>query len=63
MLPTCIAEKQQLSILEFLVLPGQGSNPRSTTLEVKTHKHYTTDADKNNLELHIIQIYFNLHLP
>jgi hypothetical protein len=29
----CLVEKQQIPILEFLVWPDQGSNPRSTALE------------------------------
>ena len=32
----CLAEKQQILILYILVLPNQGSNSRSTTLEVST---------------------------
>ena len=32
----CLAEKQHITILQFLVLPDRGSNPQSTTLEVST---------------------------
>jgi hypothetical protein len=32
----CFAEKQQISILQSLVWPDLGSNPRSTALEVST---------------------------
>ena len=32
----CLAEKQQIPILQFLVGPDRGSNPRSTALDVST---------------------------
>ena len=32
----CLAEKQHIPILEFLVWPDRGSNPRSTALEAST---------------------------
>ena len=38
----CLAEKQHIPILQFLVWPNQGSNPRSTTLEVSMLNHQTT---------------------
>ena len=44
----CLAQNQQIPILMSLVWPNQGSNPRSTTLEVST----LTIMPPIQLELH-----------
>ena len=36
----CLAEKQQIPILQSLVWPNQGSNPRSTTLRLEENILY-----------------------
>ena len=64
----CLEEKQQMLILQSLVWPGGGSNPRFTALEALYH--YTTDAVNQTMtgvldECHHVHhelLKYNLHL-
>ena len=40
----CLVENQQIPILQSLVCPDHGSNPRSTAVENEHAIYYTTDA-------------------
>jgi len=40
----CLVEKQQIPILQSLICPDHGSNPRSTAVENEHAIYYTTDA-------------------
>ena len=57
----CLAEKQQIPILQSLVWPDRGSNPRSTTLETSTLTIAPSMRLKSTVWKELLNLYNVIH--